>query len=248
MFEHNVVSQQQWLASRLELLRQEKELTALREKLTAQRQQLPWVKVEKDYTFDGPDGRESLAELFGSRHQLIVYHFMFHPEWREGCKSCSLVADHYNPAIVHLNNRDVSMVTVSRAPLEKLQAFRERMGWSFKWVSSLGNEFNRDFNVTFTEEQLQQKTANYNFEFKPFPMTEAPGISVFAKDDAGQVFHTYSSYARGLETFMSVYNLLDIVPKGRDEGNDAYAMQWVRHHDCYGAADPFAAMAEGAKS
>lgn len=237
-----IVSQKEWLSSRLALLRKEKEFTALRERLTAERQRLPWVKVTKSYEFASSTGMESLSDLFGKHQQLIVYHFMFHPEWQEGCKSCSLVADHYNPAIVHLNNRGVSMVTVSRAPLAKLEPFKKRMGWTFKWVSSEGSDFNRDFNVTFTEEELANKTANYNFEYKPFPMTEAPGISVFFKDDKGQVFHTYSSYARGLETFMGVYHLLDIVPKGRDEAADSYSMQWVRHHDRYGSADPFAGM------
>ena len=239
MLNRQIVSHNEWTAARKDLLRKEKEFTRLRDELTAQRRQLPWIRIEKDYSFEGPDGRESLAHLFGSCSQLIVYHFMFDPEWSEGCKSCSLVADHYNPVIVHLSHRDVSMVTVSRAPLEKLQAFRKRMGWTFKWVSSHRSDFNRDFNVTFTAEELQQKTANYNFEFKPFPMKEAPGISVFVKDDAGQIYHSYSSYARGLETFLGIYHFLDIVPKGRDEDADAYPMQWLRHHDSYGAEDPF---------
>jgi predicted dithiol-disulfide oxidoreductase (DUF899 family) len=236
---NRIVTREQWLTFRIDLLCKEKELTAMREKLTEERRQLPWTKLEKLYTFDTQDGSATLSDLFDGRTQLIVYHFMFHPDWEEGCKSCSLIADHYDPAIVHLNDRDVSMVTVSRAPLAKLQAFRKRMGWSFKWVSSHGNDFNRDFNVTFTEEELQNRAANYNFEFKPFPLTEAPGISVFAKDEAGQIYHTYSSYARGLETFMGVYHLLDVVPKGRNESGDAYTMQWVRHHDRYGASDPF---------
>ena len=237
---NEIVSRDKWLASRIELLRKEKEFTAMREKMTSLRQRLPWTKVDAQYSFDTVDGPATLADLFQGRSQLVVYHFMFHPDWDEGCKSCSMIADHYDPAIVHLNQRDVTMVTVSRAPLAKLQKFKERMGWSFNWVSSLDNDFNRDFNVTFNEDELGSGTANYNFEFKPFPMTEAPGVSVFAMDADGNIYHTYSSYARGLETFMGVYHLLDIVPKGRNESADAYTMQWVRHHDSYGSADPFA--------
>jgi predicted dithiol-disulfide oxidoreductase (DUF899 family) len=229
-----VVSREEWLAARKELLKKEKEFTRLRDKLSAARRDLPWVKVEKNYVFDAPNGKETLAELFGGHSQLIVYHFMFDPEWSEGCKSCSLLADHYNPAIVHLKHRDVSMVTISRAPIEKLLAFRQRMGWTFKWVSSFGNDFNRDFNVTFTVDELERKAANYNYKSGPFPVTEAPGISVFFKDDQGNIFHTYSSYARGLDIFIGTYNLLDIVPKGRDEDGLRYGMEWVRHHDRYG--------------
>ena len=228
-----VVSRKEWLEARKELLRKEKEFTRLRDQLSAERRELPWVKVEKDYVFDGSDGKEKLSDLFEGRRQLIVYHFMFDPEWSEGCKSCSLLADHYNPAIVHLNHRDVSMVTISRAPLDKLLAFQKRMGWTFKWVSSFGNDFNRDFNVTFTEDELERKVANYNYKYGTFPVTEAPGISVFFKDDSGSIFHTYSSYARGLDLFISMYNLLDIVPKGRDEDGLSYTMEWIRHHDRY---------------
>ena len=237
-----VVSREEWLAARKEFLRKEKEFTRVRDELSAERRKLPWVKVDKNYVFDGPDGKEALSDLFEGRRQLIVYHFMFDPDWSEGCKSCSLLADHYNPAIVHLNHRDVSMVTISRAPIEKLLAFRERMGWTFKWVSSFGNNFNRDFNVSFTAEELETNTANYNYDFKPFPVTEAPGISVFFKDDDGNIFHTYSSYARGLDIFISAYNLLDIVPKGRDEDGLRYTMEWIRHHDRYDDAtfvDPY---------
>lgn len=229
-----IVSREEWLASRKELLPKEKEFTHLRDQLSAERRKLPWVRVEKNYVFDGPDGKVTLADLFDGRSQLIIYHFMFDPDWSEGCKSCSLLADHYNPAIVHLRHRDVSMVTISRAPLEKLLAFRKRMGWTFKWMSSFGNDFNRDFHVTFTAEELESNTANYNYEFKPFPVTEAPGISVFFKDNDGNIFHTYSSYARGLDIFIGAYNLLDIVPKGRDEDGLSYTMEWIRHHDRYG--------------
>lgn len=233
MADHQVVSEAEWVAARKELLEQEKEFTQLRDRLTEQRRKLPWRKVEKPYEFDGPDGKESLGELFGGCSQLIVYHFMFDPEWTEGCKSCSFLADHYDPAVVHLQQRDVAMVTVSRAPLEKLRAFQERMGWKFKWVSSHGSDFNRDFHVTFTADEVESGETYYNYETRPFPVAEGPGISVFARDDAGNIFHTYSSYARGLDLFITAYNLLDIVPKGRDEGSLPYTMHWIRHHDRY---------------
>ncbi len=231
--QHRVVSREEWLAARKELLKKEKEFTRLRDKLSVVRRDLPWVKVEKDYAFHGQGGKETLSDLFGGRSQLIVYHFMFDPDWSEGCKSCSLLADHYDSAIVHLNHRDVSMVTISRAPLDKLLAFQKRMGWTFKWVSSLDSDFNGDYHVTFTTEELESKTANYNYDFTAFPVTEAPGISVFFKDKEGNIYHTYSSYARGLDIFIGAYNLLDIVPKGRDEDSLSYGMEWVRHHDRY---------------
>lgn len=234
MQKHKVVSRDEWLAVRKQHLIKEKEFTRLRDQLSSERRELPWVKVEKNYVFDGPDGKETLSDLFNGCSQLIVYHFMFDPEWSEGCKSCSFLADQYNPSIVHLKHRDVSMVTVSRAPLQKLFSFKKRMGWTFKWVSSFGNDFNRDFHVTFTAEELASNKANYKYDFKPFPVTEAPGISVFFKDDEGNIFHTYSSYARGLDIFISTYNLLDIVSKGRDEDGLRYSMEWIRHHDRYG--------------
>ncbi len=232
---HKITSQAEWIADRKELLAMEKEFTQRRDELSRRRRELPWVKIEKDYIFDGPDGKETLGGLFDGRSQLIVYHFMFDPEWTQGCKSCSFMADHYNPAIVHLNHRDVSMVTVSRAPINKLLAFRERMGWTFKWLSSFDNDFNRDFHVTFTEEEQSRGTTNYNYEVKPYPVNEAPGISVFFRDEAGNIFHTYSSYARGLDIFIGAYNLLDIVPKGRDE-DGIPIMSWLRHHDRYSDA------------
>jgi predicted dithiol-disulfide oxidoreductase (DUF899 family) len=231
---HKIVSPEEWVTSRKEFLEKEKEFTRLRDELSRQRRKLPWVRVEKNYAFDGPDGKETLADIFDGRGQLIIYHFMFDPEWSEGCKSCSFFADQYNPAVIHLRQRDVSMVTVSRAPLEKLLSFRKRMGWTFKWVSSYGNDFNRDFHVTFTAEELASGAANYNYDFKPFPVAEAPGISVFFKDNQGNIFHTYSTYARGLDIFLTTYNLLDIVPKGRDEDGLNYSMEWIRHHDRYG--------------
>jgi predicted dithiol-disulfide oxidoreductase (DUF899 family) len=235
MMSHKITSQAEWIAARKDLLAREKEFTRQRDELSKQRRELPWVKIEKNYVFDGPDGKETLADLFDGRSQLIVYHFMFDPEWSQGCKSCSFLADHYNPAIVHLNHRDVSMVTVSRAPINKLLAFRERMGWTFKWVSSFDSDFNRDFHVTFTEEEWSNGTRNYNYDAKPFHVTEAPGISVFFRDEAGDILHTYSSYARGLDIFIGAYNLLDIVPKGRDE-DGIPIMSWLRHHDLYGDA------------
>lgn len=235
MANHRVVSQQEWLDARKRLLTREKEFTQQRDELTRLRSELPWTKVSKEYVFESESGAVSLSDLFGEKTQLIVYHFMFDPEWTEGCKSCSLLADHYDPAIIHLEQRDVAMVTVSRAPLEKLLSFQRRMQWSFPWVSSFGNDFNYDFQVTFTPEQIEQGTTNYNYDpSTPFPLVEAPGLSVFAKDEHGDVFHTYSTYARGLDLLLGVYNLLDLVPKGRDEADLPYTMEWIRHHDRYG--------------
>jgi predicted dithiol-disulfide oxidoreductase (DUF899 family) len=228
-----VVSRDEWLAARKAHLAEEKELTRRRDQLAQQRRELPWVKVDKNYVFDAPGGEKvALADLFDGRSQLIVYHFMFDPEWSQGCKSCSFVADHYNPAVIHLAHRDVTMVTVSKAPIEKLETFRKRIGWSFKWVSSFHNNFNRDFGVSFTEEELANPHAVYNYDRKPYPIKELPGISVFYKDAAGDIFHTYSSYARGLDIFLTTYQLLDIVPKGRDE-EGLPGMAWLRHRDRY---------------
>ncbi len=235
MPDHAVVSKEEWVEKRKELLAQEKEYTRLRDKLTKQRQDLPWVKLDKDYEFQGPRGKEKLVDLFGGKSQLIVYHFMFQPDWTEGCKSCSLIADHYMPAIVHLQQRDTNMVTISKASIDRLEAFRKRMGWDFKWLSSLDSDFNSDFNVTFSGDLKEQKEVYYNFKMtEAFPSTEGPGMSVFYKDEDGTIFHTYSVYGRGLEQFLVVYNLLDLVPKGRDEAGLVYGMEWVRHHDKYG--------------
>ena len=234
---HAVVDPETWLEQRKALLAKEKEFTKLRDGLAAERRALPWKKVEKRYEFEGPDGRETLADLFAGRSQLIVYHFMFDPTWEEGCKSCSLGADHYEPSIAHLKARDVSMVTVSLAPLAKLEAFQKRMGWQMKWVSSFGSEFNKDFGVSFSDEEREAGNAFYNYGSGGFPVSEAPGLSVFARDQAGDVFHTYSSYGRGLELILGVYNLLDVVPKGRDEDSLPYPMAWVRHHDAYDNAE-----------
>ncbi|MEM8945204.1 MAG: thioredoxin family protein [Planctomycetota bacterium] len=231
--DHVVVSREQWLAARQELLANEKELTRHRDEVNRLRRNLPWTKVEQEYEFDGEAGKTSLCDLFGDCSQLIVYHFMFDPMWTEGCKSCSLLADTYQSLGIHLQHRDVAMVTVSRAPLDKLLAFRQRMEWNFPWVSSHASDFNQDFGVTFTEAQIEQGDTFYNFERNPFPITEAPGISVFARED-GQIYHTYSAYARGLDMLMGIYHFLDLVPKGRDEQDLVYSMEWVRHHDRYG--------------
>jgi len=230
---HKVVSKQEWLAARKELPVKEKEFSRLRDELSRRRRDLPWEKVEKEYIFDGPEGQETLADLFEDRSQLIIYHFMFDPEWNEGCKSCSFIADHYNPSIVHLKHRDVTMAPVSRAPLAKLEAFKKRMGWSFKWVSSLGSDFNWDYHVSFKPEDVAKGQVYYNYKVQSFPAGEGPGISIFYKDDAGMVFHTYSSFARGLDMFIGSYHLLDIVPNGTDEAGFSYGMEWIRHHDRY---------------
>ncbi|MGD0300220.1 MAG: thioredoxin family protein [Bryobacteraceae bacterium] len=233
MADHPVVSHEEWEAARKKLLEKEKESSKLREELTTLRQNLPWEKVEKEYTFDGPNGQETLAELFEGKSQLIVYHFLFDPDWKEGCKSCSIIADHYNPSIIHLNHRDVAMVTVSRAPLEKLEAYKKRMGWSLKWLSSFGSDFNFDYHVSFTPEQAEKRETYYNYRMENSAGGERPGISVFGKNAGGEVFHTYSSFGRGLENFIGAYNLLDIVPKGRDESALKNGMDWVRRHDQY---------------
>lgn len=228
-----IVSKDQWLKERLGLLEKEKAYSRARDALTRERQASPWVRVDKAYMFQGPDGNKSLADLFVGLNQLIVYHFMFDPEWDEGCKSCSFIADHIDPSVIHLAHRDVSLVMISRAPFSKLEAFKKRMGWKIKWLSSADSDFNRDFHVTFTDEE-RDGAAFYNFRHNSsFPAREAPGISVFAKDDEGAVYHTYSAYARGLESYMGAYALLDIVPKGRDERASSYSMQWLRLKDSY---------------
>lgn len=236
MADHRVVSSEEWQAARKKLLVREKEFSRLRDELSREIQSLPWRKVEKSYVFDSVDGKQTLADLFDGRTQLVVYHFMFGPDWDEGCPACSLCADHYDPGIVHLNQRDVSMVTVSRAPVDKLETYKKRMDWKFHWVSSLDNDFNQDFGVSFTPEQIESKQVYYNYTYdNEFQLPELPGLSVFCKDNEGEVFHTYSTYARGLDTFLGVYRLLDIVPKGRDEAELPYSMAWVRRHDSYDA-------------
>jgi len=199
------------------------------------------VRVDKRYVFDTPQGPRGLSELFDGRRQLLVQHFMFAPGWDEGCKSCSFMADHHDGMLAHLAQRDVALRVVSRAPLEQIEAFRQRMGWTFGWVSSHGSDFNRDFGVSFTAEQMARGAVPYNYKLQPFPSEEAPGISVFARDDAGTVFHTYSRYGRGVEVMMGIYALLDLMPRGRDEDALAYGMEWLRHHDRYESAAPVAA-------
>jgi predicted dithiol-disulfide oxidoreductase (DUF899 family) len=230
---HKIVSESEWIAARKEYLAVEKKFTEARDELSRQRRELPWVKVDKPYVFEGPQGREALADLFGGRSQLIVYHFMLGPGWEQGCPSCSFLSDHFDGAIVHLAQRDVTMLAVSRAPWPQIETFKKRMGWRFRWVSSFGNNFNRDYRVSFTKDELEQSKAYYNYEFGQFPSEEAPGVSVFYKDEAGAIFHTYSAYARGLDILVGAYNLLDLVPKGRDEAALPWTMAWVRHHDRY---------------
>jgi predicted dithiol-disulfide oxidoreductase (DUF899 family) len=230
-----VVSPAEWLVARTELLAREKELSRQRDAVSAQRRELPWVRIEKEYVFDAPGGKESLADLFGGKSQLIVYHFMFGPGWEQGCPSCSFVSDHIDGAVVHLAQRDVALTVVSRAPLPEITAFKQRMGWRFKWVSSYGNDFNHDFHVSFTPEEMAQGKVDYNYRMQEFPGAEAPGASVFYRDGTGAVFHTYSSYARGLDILVGAYNYLDLVPKGRDEEGLPHTMAWVRHHDRYAA-------------
>jgi predicted dithiol-disulfide oxidoreductase (DUF899 family) len=233
MTTHRVVSREEWIAARTRHLEKEKELTRLRDQLSQERRELPWVKVDKPYVFEGPQGKETLADLFEGRRQLIVEHFMFDPSWDEGCKSCSFWVDNFNGVDVHLNHRDVSFVLVSRAPIATLMAYRQRMGWGVKWVSSLHTDFNRDYHVTFTPEELATKQVYYNYARGPFPAPEAPGLSVFYKDPDGAIYHTYSCYARGLDMLNGAYHLLDLVPKGRDEAGLSYSMEWLRHHDRY---------------
>jgi predicted dithiol-disulfide oxidoreductase (DUF899 family) len=229
-----IASREEWLAARTALLTEEKELTRRRDELARRRRELPAVRVEKDYGFDGPLGRTTLAGLFGGRTQLVVYHFMFGPDWAEGCPSCSFVADHLDGMLPHLAARDVALAAVARAPLPKIEAFRRRMGWRFPFVSAAGTDFNYDFRVSFTAEERAGGTVRYNFADQEFPSAEAPGVSTFCRDAEGAVFHTYSAYARGVEPLVGTYAVLDLVPKGRDEAGLDFSMAWVRHHDRYG--------------
>ena len=230
---HAVVSADRWVAERRALLAREKELMHLHDQIARERRALPWVRVEKNYVFDTPDGQRTLAELFEGRRQLLVQHFMFGPEWEQGCPSCSFMADHTDGMNVHLAHRDITLVAISRAPLTVIERFRRRMGWQFPWVSSHGSDFNHDFAVSFTPEQQAKGKVYYNYGMTAFPTEEAPGLSVFYKDDAGDVFHTYSTYGRGVEVMMGAYNRMDLAPKGRGERDVPYKMEWVRHHDLY---------------
>ena len=232
---HPIVSGEQWIAQRKKLLAREKELTRLRDEIARERRALPWERIDKNYVFDTPEGRRTLADLFEGSSQLLVQHFMFGPGWEQGCPSCSFMADHTDGMKIHLEHRDVTLVAISRAPLADIQRFRSRMGWQFKWVSSNGTDFNHDFHVSFTPEERAKGKGEvyYNYGMTAFPAEEAPGISLFYKNDAGEVFHTYSTYGRGVEVMMGTYNMLDLAPKGRDEESMSRGMEWVRHHDRY---------------
>ncbi|HWF48077.1 MAG TPA: thioredoxin family protein [Bryobacteraceae bacterium] len=229
-----VVSTEEWLAARKQLLAKEKEFTRARDALNAERRKLPWVKVDQEYVFDAPEGKKTLAELFEGRSQLIVNHFMMGPGWKEGCVGCSFAADHIQGALVHLEHHDVSYVAVSRAPLAEIEPFKRRMGWKFRWVSSSGSDFNFDYHVSFTPEEIASGRIYYNYDLREARGEEGAGLSVFYKDDSGQIFHTYSSYGRGNEELLGTYVHLDITPKGRNENGPGFNLtDWVRHHDRY---------------
>ena len=230
---HKVVSADEWLKARQELLAREKEFTRLRDQLSQQRRDLPWERVDKQYVFEGPTGKETFAQLFENRSQLIVYHFMFDPSWESGCKSCSWWADNVERNVVHLQHRDVAVAAISRAPIGTLEGFRKRMGWTFKWVSSAGNDFNYDYHVSFRPEEAASGELYYNYRPQKRSATELPGISVFCKDENGKIFHTYSCYERGLDMMNAGYHFLDLVPKGRDEDQLPNTMAWLRHRDRY---------------
>jgi predicted dithiol-disulfide oxidoreductase (DUF899 family) len=231
--DHLIVSRDEWLSQRKTLLKRERELTRFKDEIARERRALPWVRIDKDYVFETNKGRRTLAELFDGRSQLVVQHFMLGPGWEEGCASCSYMADHSDGMLVHLANRDTTLVAVSSAALDEIERFRRRMGWQFTWVSSEGSDFNADFGVSFTQEQVEKGDVGYNFGTSPHAYEELPGISVFIKDDKGQVFHSYSTYARGVEVMMGTYNMLDLTPKGRGERDVDHKMEWVRHHDRY---------------
>jgi predicted dithiol-disulfide oxidoreductase (DUF899 family) len=230
---HPVVSRERWLAERKALLAHERELTHLRDRIAAERRALPWVRVDQDYVFHTAQGPRTLADLFEGRRQLLVQHFMLGPGWDQGCPSCSYMADHSDGMTVHLAHRDTTLVAISRAPLAEIQRFKQRMGWQFNWVSSHGSDFNFDYGVSFTPQEQAKNEVTYNYGRQPFESEEMPGISVFYRNDAGEIFHTYSTYRRGVEVMMGTYNLLDLTPLGRNERDVAYKMEWVRHHDRY---------------
>jgi len=236
MMHNRIVTRAEWVDAHKQHLVKEKELTRRRDEVSAARRELPWVKVDKSYVFEGPNGKETLADLFGGRSQLIVKHFMFGPGWKEGCVGCSFHSDHIDGTLPHLAQRDVTLLAVSRAPFAEIEAFKRRMGWRFKWVSSSGSDFNYDFHVSFTQDDLAKGEVYYNYELRKLQSEEMSGISVFYKDPAGDILHTYSSYARGGEMFLGTYNYLDLTPKGRNEtGPNHNLADWVRHHDRYGA-------------
>jgi predicted dithiol-disulfide oxidoreductase (DUF899 family) len=229
---HKIVSREEWLTARKALLAREKEHTRERDRLSAARRALPWVKVEKSYVFDAPEGKRSLADLFDSRSQLLVYHFMLTPGDDHLCDGCAFVSDHFDAARQHFEHNDLSFAAVSRAPLAQIMPTKKRMGWRFTWVSSFGNDFNFDYRVSFTPEQIARGDIDYNYGTTKYPLVDLPGISVFAKNDVGEVFHTYSCYARGGENLIGAYHFLDLAPKGR---NEKAIMDWVRLHDEYDA-------------
>lgn len=233
MSTHKVVSRDEWLAARKAHLEKEKEFTSLRDQLSRERRELPWVRVDKEYTFEGPDGRQSLSDLFDGRSQLIIYHFMYGPDWEEGCPSCSFWADNFNGIDIHLQHRDISLIAVSRAKPETLDAYSKRMGWSFKWVSSYDSDFNYDFQASFTPAEMEKGEMFYNYALTKFPSEEAPGISVFYRNDQDEIFHTYSCYARGLDMLNGAYHYMDLTPKGRDEAGLPYTMAWLHRRDQY---------------
>jgi predicted dithiol-disulfide oxidoreductase (DUF899 family) len=233
--EHKVVSQKEWLTARKRLLLKEKKFSKARDQLNRERQALPWVKVEKEYVFDGPEGQVTLAELFGGKSQLVTYHFMFGPGWGDGCPHCSFWADHYDSVNYHIGARDTSLVVVSRAPLKEILPFKKRMGWKFRWVSSNQNDFNFDFQVSFTPEQIRSGKMVYNYAPLKMKIDEREGVSAFYRDSTGDVYHTYSSFARGIDLLNTTYNFLDLTAKGRDERPDR-AQEWVRYHDKYKVA------------
>jgi predicted dithiol-disulfide oxidoreductase (DUF899 family) len=245
---HSVVSQQDWIAARKALLIREKELTRARDELARLRRELPWVKVEKPYEFDTPHGRQSLAKLFGAKSQLVINHFMLAPGWKDGCVGCSFAADHVEGMLAHLAQRDVAYVAVSRAPLPEIEGYKTRMGWHFAWVSSFGSDFNFDYNVSFRPEELAPgRKVTYNYELTEAGIEELPGYSVFARDDSGAVYHTYSSFGRGAEALLGIYTLLDMLPKGREENGPYHSlMDWVKRHDEYDTAPAQNACCHGA--
>ncbi len=239
---HPVVTKDQWVTQRKTLLAREKELMQLHDQIAAERRALPWEKVDKKYMFTAHEGPKTLGDLFEGRRQLMVQHFMFGPDWEQGCPSCSYMADHTDGMTIHLAHRDITFIAVSRAPIADIDRFRERMGWKFKWVSSNSSDFNFDYAVSFRREDMDQGKVYYNYGMREHPAEEAPGVSVFYRDDAGDIFHTYSTFGRGVEVMMGAYQMMDLAPKGRDERDVPYKMEWVRHHDRYQpATEPKAA-------
>lgn len=231
--QHKVVSREDWLAARKAFLAKEKVFTRTRDQLSAERHELPWVKLDKTYVFDTPEGKKTLADLFGDHSQLLVYHFMLGPGWAAGCPSCSYLADHFDGMLPHLAHRDVTFTAISRAPIAEVEAYRKRMGWQFPWASSSSNDFNFDFGVSFKLDDDGHGKGIYNYEAQNLTSDEMPGVSAFYKDENGDVFHTYSAYARGLDHLVGTYNFLDLAPKGRDEDKLPWSMSWVRRHDEY---------------